>query len=46
LIWAMEGRGIMRTQAIYNAVSRLLKFCFLQPYPAFETGSVVLVECH
>jgi hypothetical protein len=26
--------------------SRLLKFGFSQLYPAFETGSVVLVECH
>jgi hypothetical protein len=26
--------------------NRLLKFGFSQLYPAFETGSVVLVECH
>ena len=32
----------MGARELYMALSRLLKFRFSQPHPAFDTGSVVL----
>ena len=40
----LDRSGNDRRALVYT--SRLLKFGFSQLYPAFETGSVVLVECH
>ena len=40
-------RGMIDMEQVRRALaSRLLKFCFSRLYPAFETGSVVLVECY
>jgi hypothetical protein len=43
---ALRGHRKPWVWSIDLAFSRLLKFGFSQLYPAFETGSVVLVECH